>query len=55
MSSFPEHEKNVERIKKLGLPVTGVNENPYETWNYDILVEWVGELIDVIDGQSKER
>jgi len=55
MSSFTGHEKNIERIKKLGLPITEVNEDPYETWNYDILVEWVDELLDVIESQSKDR
>ena len=53
MSSFPEHEKNVERIKAMGLPIEDMSDDPYEGWDYDVLVDWVSQLIDIIEEQNQ--
>jgi len=55
MSSFTGHEKNIQRIKGMGLPVSDMSDDSFDDWNADVLVEWVDELLDVIESQSKER
>ena len=51
MSSFPQHEKNVKKIKSLGIPIEGIEDDTNETWDYDVLVDWVEQLVDIIEEQ----
>lgn len=55
MSSFPEHEKNIDSIRDMKLDVDSVdlNDDPYESWDYDALTYLVTELIDIIKELKK--
>jgi hypothetical protein len=50
MSSFPDHEANLAEIKKLGLNVDSIDsdDDPYDSWDYDVLTNLVTELLDII-------
>ena len=45
MSSFPQHEKNIEIARSLGVDIDE-NDN-YETWNYDELTEILSNTLSV--------
>ena len=50
MSSFPDHESNIKELKEIGLDIDSIDldEDPYDTWNYDELTNLVTELIGII-------
>lgn len=50
MSSFPDHEDNLETIKQLNLDIDSIDldDDPYDSWDYDTLTYLVTELLEII-------
>jgi len=53
MSSFPQHEKNLKDLKGLGFDVSEFDGDPFESWNYDDLVDLVAELVCQIKAKGE--
>lgn len=53
MSSFPQHEKNLNDLKELGFDVSEFDGDPFESWNYDDLVSLIEELVCQIKAKGE--
>lgn len=45
MSSYPQHEKNLQALQELGFDIEEYTEDPYESWGYDEQVYLISDIV----------
>lgn len=55
MSSFPQHVKNINKLKRMGFDISEAIEDgevTMDSWGYDDLTYLVQEIIQVLEQQK---
>ena len=55
MSSFPQHVDNIQNLKAMGFDISDhieYGEVTIDSWDYDVLVDILGEVITEMQNQK---